>query len=89
MTAGRIYKEAMSKSYMKEARTNLERVAIVVPVGCARFKNEISHQLNFVLEERFKRIVHNSFFEHGGHFAALQLPKVLHEDLVAFVKKTF
>lgn len=81
-TAARIYKEAFNKTYP------MERVAVEVPTGCAHFKNEIQHYFNFIAEERFKKIIHNSYFEHGGHFAALQLPEVLHKDFVTFVKKT-
>jgi juvenile hormone epoxide hydrolase len=81
-TSARIYKETFNKTYP------IERVAVEVPTGCAHFKNEIQHQFNFVTKERFKNIIHNSYFENGGHFAALQLPKVLHEDFVKFVKKT-
>lgn len=81
-TAARIYKEAFNKTYP------IDRVAVEVPTGCAHFKNEIQHYFNFLTQERFKKIVHNSYHEHGGHFAALQLPKVLHEDIIEFVKKT-
>lgn len=82
VTAGRIYKEAMNKAYP------MDRVAVEIPTGIARFKNEMQHQFNFLTQERFKKTIHSSYFEHGGHFAALQLPKVLHEDFVEFVKKT-
>lgn len=81
-TSARIYKESMSKAYP------MDRVAVEPPTGCAHFKHEIQHQFNFLTKERFKNIVHNSYFEHGGHFAALQLPKVLHQDIVEFVIKT-
>jgi juvenile hormone epoxide hydrolase len=82
VTSARIYKEAMNKAYP------MDRVAVEVPVGAAHFRNEIQHQFNFLTQERFKKIIHNSYFEHGGHFAALQLPDVLYKDFVAFVKKT-
>lgn len=82
VSAARIYKEAFNKSY------DMDRVAVEVPTGSAHFKNEISHTFRFLTEERFKKIVHVSYFEHGGHFAALQLPEVLHQDFVEFVKKT-
>lgn len=80
-TAGRIYKEAIHG-------TPLDRVAVTVPYGIAHFKEEISHQLAFILTEKFKHLVHETFHAHGGHFAALQLPQVLHEDFVKFVEKT-
>lgn len=82
VTSARIYKEGMRKAYP------MDNVAVIVPTGVAHFKEEILHQFNFLTQERFKKIVHNSFFEHGGHFAAMQNPKVLHDDVVKFVKKT-
>jgi juvenile hormone epoxide hydrolase len=81
-TSSRIYKENFNKTYP------MDRVAVEVPTGCAHFKNEIQHQFNFLTQERFKKIIHNSYFDHGGHFAAMQLPKILHKDFVLFVKKT-
>lgn len=80
-SAARIYKEAIHGKPM-------DRVAVTVPTGSAHFKNEISHQLAFITSEKFKNLIHETFHLHGGHFAALQLPKVLHEDFVDFVKKT-
>lgn len=82
-TAVRLYKESLQRQY------NMFKVAVEVPAGCAHFKHEIQHQFMFLLKERFKNIVHVSYHENGGHFAAMQLPNVLHEDFVTFVKKTF
>lgn len=81
-TAARIYKEAFNKAYP------MERVAVEPPTGCAHFKYEIQHYFDFLIKERFKNIVHHGYYEHGGHFAALQLPKILHQDFVTFVEKT-
>jgi juvenile hormone epoxide hydrolase len=81
-TSMRIYKETFNKAYP------MDRVAVEVPTGCAHFKNEIQHQFNFLTQERFKNIIHNSYFDHGGHFAAMQVPEVLYEDFVKFVRKT-
>jgi len=88
VTAARIYKESISKLYTKESKHNLERVAVEVPTGAAHFRHEAQHQFAFLTSERFKKIIQSSYFEDGGHFAALQLPKILHEDFVSFVKKT-
>lgn len=88
VTAARIYKESVARAYTKESKHVLERVAVEVPTGAAHFRHEVQHQFVFLTSERFKKIVQSSYFEDGGHFAALQLPKVLHEDFVSFVKKT-
>ncbi|XP_037037452.1 juvenile hormone epoxide hydrolase 2-like [Bradysia coprophila] len=81
-SAGRIYKEAM------HTKIKLDRVAVTIPAGVAHFKHEISHQLAFITSEKFKKLIHETFHSHGGHFAALQLPEVLYEDFVKFVEKT-
>lgn len=81
-SAGRIYKEALSKAYP------IDRVAVKVPAGCAHFKDEIYHQFAFITTERYHKLIHETFYDFGGHFAALQVPKVLHEDFVKFVEKT-
>lgn len=84
-TAVRIYSEALSFHQMSY---KLERVPIVVPSACARFRNEIQHQSDCILKEKHTKLIQSTFHEHGGHFAALQLPKVLYDDILSFVKKT-
>lgn len=82
-TSARIYKEAFINAEI------MERVAVEVPTGSAHFKHEPLHQFKFLTKERFKNIIHETFHDIGGHFAAMELPKVLYEDFVEFVKKTF
>jgi juvenile hormone epoxide hydrolase len=84
-TSVRIYSEALSK---KQLGYNIDRVPLHVPSACARFKYEIFNKLDFVLKEKYKNLVQSTFHEDGGHFAALQLPKVLYNDFLSFVKKT-
>lgn len=82
-TAVRIYKENFNPETMK-----MSRVAVTVPVAAAFFKHEIYHQFPFILKEKFQNIVHVSYFEKGGHFAVIEVPDVLHQDVVDFVVKT-
>jgi juvenile hormone epoxide hydrolase len=81
-TSCRIYKEAF------ETPQAIEYVAVEVPTGSAHFKQEALHQFKFLTQSRFKRIIHETFHEIGGHFAALQVPEVLYQDFLDFVRKT-
>ena len=83
-TSVRVYKE----SFIEDEVYNSGRIPLAKPVGCAHFKHELMHQPSFILKDKFTNIIHTSIHDDGGHFAAMQLPKVLHEDIVAFVKKT-
>lgn len=84
-TAVRLYSEAFSTHQFDY---DIDRVPIVVPSACARFKHEIVHQPDAVLKEKHTKLIQSTFHNPGGHFAALQLPKVLYEDFLNFVKKT-
>jgi juvenile hormone epoxide hydrolase len=83
-TSVRIYKE----SFIEDAVYEMGRVPVGCAVGCAHYKYELMHQSNFVLKDKFPRLIHTSIFDDGGHFAAMQLPKVMYEDFVQFVHKT-
>lgn len=83
-TSVRIYKE----SFIEEAQFEMARVLVTQPTGCAKFKHEIMHSPDFALKDKFPALVQTSHFDDGGHFAAMQLPKVLYNDFVSFVKKT-
>lgn len=83
-TSVRIYKE----SFIEDTIYDMQRVQIIQPSGCARFKHEIFHNADFILKERFPNLIHSSIHQDGGHFAAMQLPKVLYDDFMKFVQKT-
>lgn len=83
-TAVRIYKENLNPQSMKI----MSRVAVTVPTGAAYFKHEFYPQFPFLLKDRFKNIIHVSYFDEGGHFASMQVPELLYQDIVNFVAKT-
>lgn len=83
-TAVRLYSEAFGS----KLEIALSRVHTYVPFACARFKHEITHQFNFIIEEKYRNLIQSNHFEDGGHFAALQLPEILYNDVHSFVKKT-
>lgn len=83
-TSCRLYSETMS---LKQQEHKLQRVQTNVPTGCARFKNDLAHEIDWVLKDKFTNIVQSTYHNQGGHFAALEVPKVLYEDFMEFVKK--
>lgn len=83
-TSQRIYYETFSA---QEMALEFDRIPTRVPFACAKFKYELAHTIDWVLRDRLLNLVQSNHFEDGGHFAAMQLPKVLYKDLVEFVNK--
>lgn len=83
-TSQRLYKEDFSGAIFE---MKMDRVPTEVPVGCARFKYELAHMYDGVLKEKFPKLIHSTHHEDGGHFAAMQLPNVLYNDFLDFVRK--
>jgi pimeloyl-ACP methyl ester carboxylesterase len=59
---------------------------IDVPTGCSIFPREIIRLPRRVAERRFTDLRHWRELERGGHFAALEQPEVLVEELRAFFR---
>lgn len=85
-TSHRIDKELLNDLKLE---LNIQRVPSDVPSGCARFKFELLHTHDLVMKDKFTKLIHSSHIDDGGHFAAMQLPKVLYNDFLDFVRKTF
>lgn len=83
-TSCRLYAEAFS---LKQQEHKLDRIQTNVPTGCARFKNDLAHEIDWVLQDKFTNMVQSNYYKEGGHFAALEVPGVLYKDFVEFVKK--
>jgi len=63
------------------ARVNREPLAL--PVGISQFPKEIFRCSRRWAGQRFKNVVHWREFDKGGHFAALERPEVLVEEIRA------
>lgn len=61
--------------------------AITVPSGIARFPKEIMRFPRSWVEQVFANIVHWQAYPKGGHFAAMEQPDSLIEDIRAFARK--
>lgn len=83
-TSVRIYKE----NFYEDATYNLPRVPVTQPTGCVHFRYELLHIPPFALKEKYPNLIHTALYDDGGHFAAMQLPKVLYEDFLEFFRKT-
>ncbi|KAG4073588.1 hypothetical protein HA402_000812 [Bradysia odoriphaga] len=83
-TSMRLYAESFTQQHLAY---NLERVPTDVPVGCARFKNDIAHSFDWQLTDKYRNLIHSTYYEKGGHFIALEAPEVLYNDIVEFVRK--
>lgn len=83
-TSVRLYKEDFSV----KSEHNMGQVPVLPPAGCAHYKYELMHQPEFILKDKFPNLIHNTLFDDGGHFAAMQLPKVMYNDFIEFVQKT-
>lgn len=84
VTSVRLYKEC----FIEEFYQVFDSVPLIPPSGCAHFAHEIMHTPGFILKEKYINLIHETVHEDGGHFAAMQLPKIFYEDFVAFVRKT-
>jgi len=84
-TSQRIYKEVFSFEF---ADSSINRVPVIVPSACAHFKYELMHQIEWALPEKFVNLLQSNYFEDGGHFAAMQLPKIMYNDFIDFVRKS-
>lgn len=83
-TSQRLYAETFSVNGMK---LELDRVPTEVRTGCARFRYDLAHQIDWALQEKFPNLIHSTYHKNGGHFAALQFPDLLVKDFMSFVRK--
>ncbi|NXL91344.1 HYEP hydrolase, partial [Alectura lathami] len=80
----RFYKENFQKGLGTQKH---ERLPVQVPTGIAAFPNEIIHTPRAWAQKKYTNIVSFNFMPRGGHFAALEEPELLAEDILQFVGK--
>ncbi|XP_011495330.1 PREDICTED: juvenile hormone epoxide hydrolase 2-like [Ceratosolen solmsi marchali] len=79
ITSGfRIYAESTSSRILK---MRLNNIPVKVPTACAQFPHEIIFQPEALLRDRFVNLVKVTRMKRGGHFAALEEPELLAEDI--------
>nr|AMR44689.1 juvenile hormone epoxide hydrolase [Mylabris cichorii] len=82
-TSMRLYAETFS---LKQKRLNVDKIPITIPAAYARFSHEIIYTPRCLLEEKFKKLLHESDYE-GGHFAAFECPNILANDIYEAVAR--
>lgn len=69
----------------KSGRVGFTQGRVEVPTGCACFPKEL-YNAPRAWAERHYNVTHWSVFDRGGHFAAMEEPKLLAEDLRDFFR---
>ncbi|KAI4471796.1 epoxide hydrolase 1-related [Holotrichia oblita] len=85
-TAVRIYAEGFNKRQLGLGLNNIP-ISEEVPCAIAVFPNEIVYYPDWILRDKYANLVHRSNFKEGGHFAAMEVPSVLAEDVFEAVNK--
>lgn len=76
----RLYKEAVSLLFT----TDYQSRQSTVPLGYASFPNEISGTPEHWLKYKYTNVVSYTAMPAGGHFAAVEQPRLLAEDIRKF-----
>ncbi len=71
-SSARLYWESFAK---------VNREPLTLPVGISQFPKEIFRCSRRWAEARFKNLIHFRAFDKGGHFAALERPEVLVDEI--------
>lgn len=77
-TAARIYAEHWAAPNRNLA---MDTYAVTVPTWCAKFPGEIAYLPDWILKYRYVNLVGSSEMDEGGHFAAMQVPRLLEKNI--------
>jgi len=77
----RFYKENFPLSQ------DISRIPLHLPVGYADFPQELYRAPEFMVRGKFQNLVQYTRMPRGGHFAAMEVPDLLAEDIIKFVRK--
>ncbi|XP_029448936.1 epoxide hydrolase 1 [Rhinatrema bivittatum] len=80
----RFYKENLGKGLGTHQH---DKVPVKVPTGIASFPNELLHAPLVWVKNHYVNVVSFNFMPRGGHFAALEEPALLAEDIRRFIRK--
>ncbi|RLU21450.1 hypothetical protein DMN91_005823 [Ooceraea biroi] len=84
-TSARIYAENFNKT---NRESGLENLPVNVPSACAAFPHEILYHPENLLQSRYTNLIQYNYLPRGGHFAAMEEPALLADDIFEFVSKT-
>ncbi|XP_014291862.1 juvenile hormone epoxide hydrolase 2 isoform X2 [Halyomorpha halys] len=80
----RIYAENFNSGYF--IGLGIYQYPINVPSACVWFKDEIAYFPQIAVEASFSNLLSFNLYPKGGHFAALNEPKLLSDDIWNFIK---
>ncbi|CAG5031004.1 unnamed protein product [Parnassius apollo] len=82
-TSLRLYKESFVNY---ETEQILGRIPTTVPTWGLRMKYELVHQPNWILKWKYPALLGTTTLDVGGHFAALERPRELADDIFKAIK---
>ncbi|XP_057678812.1 epoxide hydrolase 1-like isoform X2 [Corythoichthys intestinalis] len=65
----------------------LTRMLVSVPTGFACFPNELMHTPKLWVQQKFHNLLTYTYMARGGHFAAMEEPQLMVEDINNFIQK--
>ncbi|XP_051501458.1 epoxide hydrolase 1 [Myxocyprinus asiaticus] len=78
----RFYKENFGKGLNQPHA----KLPVYVPTGVASFPNEVMHTPKLWVKQKYRQLKTYTSMARGGHFAAMEEPQLLAEDIQNFVK---
>ncbi|XP_068198461.1 epoxide hydrolase 1 [Antennarius striatus] len=78
----RFYKENLSRG-LYPPHTKMQ---VYVPTGFACFPNELMHTPKLWVKQKYRKLLTFSAMARGGHFAAMEEPQLMAEDIQNFTK---
>ncbi|XP_049881304.1 juvenile hormone epoxide hydrolase-like [Pectinophora gossypiella] len=81
-TSMRLYSETFNK---RHSAHNLDKIPTSVPTWALQAKYELAYQPPFILRFKYPYLLNTTVLEDGGHFLALQLPRVFSQDVLKAV----
>ncbi|XP_039306491.1 juvenile hormone epoxide hydrolase 1-like isoform X1 [Solenopsis invicta] len=81
-TSVRLYSEQFTKAYIA---SRIDELPVEVPVACAVFPHEIVYTPESLLRKKYINLIQMNHLPRGGHFAALEEPALLADDIFKFV----
>ncbi|KAM6992683.1 epoxide hydrolase 1 [Tautogolabrus adspersus] len=78
----RFYKENFSQGLDQPH----SKIPVYVPTGFACFPNELMHTPKLWVKQKYRKLVTFTHMARGGHFAAMEEPQLMAEDIQNFIK---
>nr|CAD7417871.1 unnamed protein product [Timema poppensis] len=77
-TSARLYSESLNKA---QTSLGVEKIPTNVPTACALFPNDLIYSPPSFLTGKYLNLVQVNHIARGGHFAALEEPQLLADDI--------